>query len=339
MKKDSNLITTLDLNNLELISKSFYEFKYSNKSLEHFQIPEIIIAIKNVKYFIDSLSEHKNPEINIEYYVKIKELFDKYYRSEYIQFIDRNSIEHYFQLNPFPEYDFNIKIELKHTPTSNKNYFNWLKTTHKKIKNYKKWNRWDFNFELELIKNHSIEEYLIPESQILINKYFNSLIKNLLFRIHAFLTLRDFKIVESQIKHEINSFEENLNVEIEAFDETKSEILKKYLIHFHFFELEKVKILSEQSKNSLIQFISENGLPYAIAMFDYLDFLKYLENKHFNTKAELNKTISIWFDKDKDGRSVKGNINVLNEYSNERRDRYTAHNHIKQVEKDYNELK
>src|SRR5690554_3650792 len=62
---------------------------------------------------------------------------------------------------------------------------------------------------------------------------------------------------------------------------TKADILKEQLSQYGFFELEKVKTLSEQSKVSIIEKIAESGLPYAIAMFDYLQFIPYLEKKHF----------------------------------------------------------
>lgn len=120
---------------------------------------------------------------------------------------------------------------------------------------------------------------------------------------------------------------------------TKAEILKEQLSKYGFFELEKVKVLTEKSKFSLVENISENGLPYAIAMFDYLQFLQYLEKKHFDTKYKLNKQVSKWFNSDKEGRGVKGNISSLLEYTTENKDRYTAYKHKENVIKDYELLK
>lgn len=120
---------------------------------------------------------------------------------------------------------------------------------------------------------------------------------------------------------------------------TKADLLNEYLREYSFFELEKVKVLSERSQNTLIEKISENGLPYAIAMFDYLDFLDHLKNKYFKTNTKLHKEISNWLHGDEEGRAVKGNINVLNEKSNENRARYTAHSHKENVKRDYESLK
>ena len=92
---------------------------------------------------------------------------------------------------------------------------------------------------------------------------------------------------------------------------TKADLLKEQLSQYGFFELEKVKTLAEQSKVSIIEKIAESGLPYAIAMFDYLQFIPYLEKKHFDSKYKLNREISKWFDSDKEGRAVRGNISSL----------------------------
>ena len=85
--------------------------------------------------------------------------------------------------------------------------------------------------------------------------------------------------------------------------------------------------------------IAESGLPYAIAMFDYLEFIPYLEKKHFDSKYKLNREVSKWFDSDKDGRAVKGNISSLLKNTTENKDRYTAYKHKENVIKDYELLK
>lgn len=120
---------------------------------------------------------------------------------------------------------------------------------------------------------------------------------------------------------------------------TKADILKEQLSQYGFFELEKVKTLSEQSKVSIIEKIAESGLPYAIAMFDYLQFIPYLEKKHFDRKYKLNREVSKWFDSDKEGRAVKGNISSLLKNTTENKDRYTAYKHKENVIKDYELLK
>jgi len=120
---------------------------------------------------------------------------------------------------------------------------------------------------------------------------------------------------------------------------TKADLLKEQLSQYGFFELEKVKTLSEQSKVSIIEKIAESGLPYAIAMFDYLQFIPYLEKKHFDSKYKLNREISKWFDSDKEGRAVRGNISSLLKNTTENKDRYTAYKHKENVIKDYELLK
>ena len=121
--------------------------------------------------------------------------------------------------------------------------------------------------------------------------------------------------------------------------ETKTDKLKAELIKYGFFELLKVKQLSEPNKQSLVELISTNGLPYSIAMFDFLGFLKHIESEYFKTKYKLNIEVAKWFNSDKDGRAVKGNISSLSDYSTENKSKYTAHTHKETVKKDYQKLK
>lgn len=120
---------------------------------------------------------------------------------------------------------------------------------------------------------------------------------------------------------------------------SKSDIFKEKLSAINFLELPTVKGLSEENQGKLMNLLSEETMPYCIAMFDYLGFLKYLEQELYPTKDKLNKELSKIFNSDKDGRAVKGNINSLNQKTNESKQRYTAHSHKETVKKDYEALK
>lgn len=121
--------------------------------------------------------------------------------------------------------------------------------------------------------------------------------------------------------------------------ETKTDKLKAELGKYGFFYLPKVMQLSEPNKQKLVELISTNSLPYSIAMFDFLGFLKHIENEHFKTKYKLNIGVAKWFNSDKDGRAVKGNISSLSDYSTENKNKYTAHTHKEKVNTDYQKLK
>lgn len=121
--------------------------------------------------------------------------------------------------------------------------------------------------------------------------------------------------------------------------ETKKDTLKEQLCNYGFFELEKVKKLSNQGKDSLIEKISVKGLPYAIAMFDYLQFIQLLENNYFDTKYKLYIEVSKWLGSDKEGRAIKGNISSLLNNTAENKNRYTAYMHKENVKNDYEQLK
>ena len=121
--------------------------------------------------------------------------------------------------------------------------------------------------------------------------------------------------------------------------ETKKDNLKEQLCNYGFFELEKVKILSNQGKDSLIEKIFVKSLPYAIAMFDYLQFIQWLENNYFDSKYKLYIEVSKWFGSDKEGRAIKGNISSLLNNTSENKNRYTAYLHKEKVKNDYEQLK
>jgi hypothetical protein len=129
----------------------------------------------------------------------------------------------------------------------------------------------------------------------------------------------------------------HLNTPAPQQAETKTDKLKDELGKYGFFELPKVKQLSELNKQSLVELISTNDLPYSIAMVEYLGFIKHLKAEHFTTDYKLFKAVANWFEVDE--RAVKGNIYVLKEFSKENRTRYTAHQQKQTVQKNYEALK
>jgi len=117
---------------------------------------------------------------------------------------------------------------------------------------------------------------------------------------------------------------------------TKSEILKPKLLEYKFHELEKVKTLTEENRNILIDEIATSQLPYKIALLDCLGFLDYLRENYFKTENKLRDGLVKILDAE--NRAIKGNISVLNPISKENRNRYTAHTHKEKVIKDYEKL-
>lgn len=147
----------------------------------------------------------------------------------------------------------------------------------------------------------------------------------------------NYLIAENHLNNFINQCNRILKYRIVNPIETKTDKLKTVLSEHGFFELTKVKQLSEQNKQSLVELISTNDLPYSIAMLDYLAFLKHLKAEHFKSDKKLFKAISEWFGTSE--RAVKGNIYVLNEISKENRTRYTADQQKQTVQKNYEALK
>jgi len=134
-----------------------------------------------------------------------------------------------------------------------------------------------------------------------------------------------------------NAFSNTLKIEAPQQAKAKTDNLKSELSKYGFFELPKVKQLSEANKQSLFELICTNGLPYSIAMFEHLAFIKYLKTEHFTTNNKLFNAVGNWFGVTE--RTIKGNIYVLNEISAENRERYTADQHKQIVQNDYDKLK
>ena len=114
--------------------------------------------------------------------------------------------------------------------------------------------------------------------------------------------------------------------------EEKLKYFKAQLNDHGFFNLTAVDMLSDDSKYNLIKTIFTKGLPYAIAMFDYLDFFKILGELYIN-KNMIHREVSNWFNSDE--RSIRGYINVLNITSKEDKDKYTTRDYKEIVENDY----
>jgi len=119
--------------------------------------------------------------------------------------------------------------------------------------------------------------------------------------------------------------------------ETKTQRLKLSLAEVGFFDLPMVQILSESNKLKLVEIISTNKVPFAIAMFEHLKFIEHLEKEYFRPKPCLYKAIAEWFDVDT--RTVKGNILVLVRTSKEDRSRYTADQQKEIAQSEYDKLK
>ncbi len=134
-------------------------------------------------------------------------------------------------------------------------------------------------------------------------------------------------------------FIERIKPVLQEYQPSKSEIIIGYLQKFGFYDLPMVKALSPDNQEKLVNLFVEHDTPYTIAMFDHLKFLQHLSKEYFIVKDKLNKEISKWFGLDSGGRTVKGNISILNENSKEDKKRYKAHEHKDTVREDYQKLK
>lgn len=212
------------------------------------------------------------------------------------------------------------------------------------------WN-WNISEIHEFQSNFETND--LPEINIHKEKYINY--RNQTHK-NYFVLAFFFNQLDETLKELFTYFQENEINEFESFEAktiekvennnsepkqqpTKAEILKTELGKYGFFELEKIKALSSEKTIIIIEKIAENGIPYAVAMFDYLGFISYLEINYFRTQHELIRKVSRWFNSDSEGRAIKGNINSLIIHSTENKARYTAFKHKEKVSLDYEQLK
>ncbi len=118
---------------------------------------------------------------------------------------------------------------------------------------------------------------------------------------------------------------------------TKTDKLGEVIARYGFLDLPDVVRLSDKGQLKLIELIANNGAPYAIAMFELVDFINHIQRHYFTTKSNLYKTIANWFGVNE--REIKGNILVLNEKSKEDPTRYISCEQRDRVKKDFKELK
>lgn len=118
-------------------------------------------------------------------------------------------------------------------------------------------------------------------------------------------------------------------------NETKTDKFKAELRKYGFFELPKVKQLSEPNQQSLIELVSKNPMPYGIAMFDFLGFCESLDREQ-GTKYKADNILSKLYNENaKDGTSAKHYRRSLVKPLT----RYKAGEYKETVKTDYHKLK
>ena len=157
------------------------------------------------------------------------------------------------------------------------------------------------------------------------------------FQLFQEATQNTFDIFKASLTNgSVNNINNN-NLDDNTKKGNKAQLLKSNLYENGFFEVTKVKSISHDGQSKLIDLLVLNGIPYKVALFDYIGFFKYLENEKSFTKVTIHKKISAIFDCTTD--TIKGNMLSLNEHSTIDKDRYTAHQHKEKVKRDYISLK
>ncbi len=119
--------------------------------------------------------------------------------------------------------------------------------------------------------------------------------------------------------------------------ETRLDTLTEQLRQHGFFKIPKMKVLTSVNQQKLVELLLCNNLPYCIAMLDFLGYVNFLDKNYFKIIKSRNIELANWFESNE--RAVRGNVNILADYSDENSSRYTANKHKEKVEKDYNDIK
>lgn len=104
----------------------------------------------------------------------------------------------------------------------------------------------------------------------------------------------------------------------------ETEASSKIIDALKSYRLEEYLKSKGYSIEKFYELIVENKMPYCIALLSEIEYLKYFEKEFVKSKTAMFKKLSIVFNVNE--RRIKGNINVLNKYSNEDKIQYTSHN-------------
>lgn len=107
--------------------------------------------------------------------------------------------------------------------------------------------------------------------------------------------------------------------------------------NYNFTGLPKVAALTDQYQTRLIRHMLGEGVPYTVAMLDFLGYPTYLKTTYRMNKEQMYKHVSKALDPVA-VRTIKGNFLVLNPDSNEDKDKYTSWTYDEEVEKYYKSL-
>jgi len=179
------------------------------------------------------------------------------------------------------------------------------------------------------------EQIFSVDRILLLSKIYHKLLHKKLI-IKALVMFGDIAIPHVAIATNIIPIDD-IQLEPKALEITKMELLSNHLRAYGIYDIPKIKVLSSEKQMQLIELLLINKLPYCIAMLDFLDYVKFLDKIHFKNIKSRNVEIANWFDSN--DRAVRGNINILIDYSDENNNRYTSNKHEESVENDYNDIK
>lgn len=197
----------------------------------------------------------------------------------------------------------------------------------------------------ELSECNPKQFYKEPTINFTLFKYFtndDSINKKLL--IPAFLASRGLVKPENVIIEDfINRYGSHKITEFLSADMNNSDVLRKErseeliskLTEYKFYKLDKVKALPNYKKISDLLKENINNVPYIMAMFEHLDFFKYLLREFFISKPKMFAEIAKWLNSN--NREIQGNYYRLQPNTKEIA-RYKSDQYKQKAENDYQQL-
>lgn len=123
------------------------------------------------------------------------------------------------------------------------------------------------------------------------------------------------------------------SIEIGDVKLRKAEELKIRLSEYGFFEMDNIRILTNNQQDKLIFKLAENKAPYQIAMLKYIGFIEYLSSNYDKNKTDLYKIVATILDTYI--RAISGNLNVLKIPPSDDLLKFTSHKFADQVKLDF----
>lgn len=176
---------------IEFGLKNFFDLKYKKKEIKYEKVPELITTVRLLNEWLDT---EENPSFKHEKIAWLEFILKKYYRSDFLKFADKKSIEEYL----FEKESYGLEGAILDGLLNVNNlddeslHKKWLLKVKKGIQRLQKYNRpFMHNEFIELV---SFEEFQNENTKVFIKNYLTDELDSIFAKVHLILKLGLYEI-------------------------------------------------------------------------------------------------------------------------------------------------